>query len=63
MANFSKWSHENLVKFAEEANNKMIQQHEYNEHLQRQLKTLQEAAKKLLDVFLETRDIPKSEAP
>jgi len=58
MATFSTWTHENLVKFAEEANAKMIQQQEYNEHLQRQLKTLQEAATKLLSFALQTCDLP-----
>ena len=51
MADFKTWSHENLAKFAEEANTKMIQQQEYNEQLQRLLKDLQEAANKPYDPF------------
>ena len=43
MADFKTWTHESLVKFAEEANTKMIQQQEYNEQLQRKVKDLQEA--------------------
>ncbi len=51
MADFRTWTHENLVKFAEEANAKMIQQQEYNERLQRKVKDLQEAYEKPYDPF------------
>ena len=51
MADFKTWTHENLAKFSEEANTKMIQQQEYNEQLQRLLKDLQEAASKPYDPF------------
>ena len=51
MADFRLWTHQNLVKFAEEANAKMIKQQEYNEQLQRKLKDLQDAANKPYDPF------------
>jgi hypothetical protein len=57
MADFKTWTHENLVKFAEEANAKMIQQNEYNEKLQLQLKDSEAAYKKLFDVFMESHGI------
>lgn len=57
MADFKTWTHENLVKFAEEANAKMIQQNEYNEQLQRALKDSQAAYKKLFQVYTESHGI------
>lgn len=57
MADFKTWTHENLVKFAEEANAKMIQQNEYNKQLQRALKDSQAAYKKLFQVFMESHGI------
>ena len=38
MPNFKTWTQENLAQFAEEANNKMIEQNERIEQLQRDLK-------------------------
>lgn len=57
MADFKTWTHENLVKFAEEANAKMISQQEYNEKLQLQLKDSEAAYKKLFDVFMESHGL------
>jgi hypothetical protein len=51
MADFRTWTHENLVKFAEEANAKMIQQQEYNEQLQRSLKDSQTRYEKLSQIY------------
>ncbi len=51
MADFRTWTHENLVKFAEESLAKMNYQQEYNEQLQRKVKDLQEAAGKPYDPF------------
>lgn len=48
MANFSTWSHESLAKFAEEATAKMIEQQEYNEQLQRDLKDALNAYRSLM---------------
>ena len=58
MADFRTWTHENLVKFAEEANTKMIQQQEYNERLQRKVKDLREAYEKPYDPFNSAYDLP-----
>ena len=38
MSNFKTWTQENLAQFAQEANDKMIQQNERIEQLQRDLK-------------------------
>ena len=38
MSNFKTWSHENLANFAQQANEKMIQQNERIQELQRDLK-------------------------
>jgi len=38
MSNFRTWSQENLAKFAQQANDKMIQQNERIEQLQRDVK-------------------------
>ena len=45
---FSTWDHANLVKFAEQANNKMIQQNERIEQLQRDVKDALQAYRELL---------------
>lgn len=43
MSNFKTWTLENLAKFAQESNNKMIEQNERIEELQRDLKDAIEA--------------------
>ena len=48
MSNFKTWTHENLAKFAEEANDKMIQQNERIEQLQRDVKDAIEAYRALM---------------
>lgn len=48
MSNFKTWTQENLAAFAEEANVKMIEQHEYAEQLQRDLKDAIEAYRELI---------------
>jgi len=45
---FSTWNHENLVKFAEEATNKMVQQSDRIQQLQCDLKDAIEAYRALL---------------
>lgn len=47
MSNFKTWSHENLAKFAEEANAKMIEQNEHIQQLQCDLKDALEAYRML----------------
>ena len=48
MSNFKTWTQENLAQFAEEANNKMVQQNEKIEQLQRDLKDAIEAYRALM---------------
>lgn len=43
MSNFKTWTQENLAKFAEEANNKMVEQNERIEQLQCDVKDAIEA--------------------
>jgi hypothetical protein len=63
MANFKTWTHESLVKFAEQANVKMREQHEYNEQLQRLLKDAQAAGGTNFNFLPDMHDLPKSKAP
>jgi hypothetical protein len=63
MADFKTWTHESLVKFAEQANVKMREQHEYNEQLQRLLKDAQAASRTPLSVLPDMYDLPQSKAP
>ena len=48
MSNFKTWTQENLAQFAEEANNKMVQQDERIQQLQRDLKDAIEAYRALM---------------
>ena len=48
MSNFRTWSQENLAEFAQEANNKMIQQNDRIEQLQCDLKDAIAAYRKLM---------------
>ena len=48
MSNFKTWTHENLAQFAEEANNKMVEQNERIEQLQRDVKDAIEAYRALM---------------
>lgn len=48
MSNFRTWSQENLAEFAHQANDKMIQQNERIEQLQRDLKDAIEAYRALM---------------
>ena len=48
MATFSAWSHENLVKFASEAQLKILQQEQQIEHLRQDLKDALEACRALM---------------
>lgn len=48
MTNFKTWTPENLAQFAEEANEKMIEQNERIETLQRDVKDAIEAYRALL---------------
>jgi len=48
MSNFKTWTQENLAQFAEEANNKMVEQNERIEQLQRDLKDAIEAYRALM---------------
>ncbi len=48
MSNFKIWTQENLAQFAQEANDKMIQQNERIEQLQRDLKDAIEAYRALM---------------
>jgi hypothetical protein len=48
MSNFRTWSQENLAEFAHQANNKMIQQNERIEQLQRDVKDALQAYRELL---------------
>jgi hypothetical protein len=48
MSNFRTWTQENLAKFAKEANDKMVEQNERIEQLQRDLKDAIEAYRALM---------------
>lgn len=48
MSNFRTWSQENLAEFAQQANDKMIQQNERIEQLQRDVKDALQAYRDLL---------------
>ena len=48
MSNFKTWTQENLAQFAQDANEKMIQQNERIEQLQRDLKDAIEAYRTLM---------------
>lgn len=48
MSNFKTWTQENLAQFAQEANDKMIQQNERIEQLQRDVKDAIEAYRALM---------------
>ena len=48
MSNFKIWTQENLAQFAQDANEKMIQQNERIEQLQRDLKDAIEAYRALM---------------
>ena len=48
MSNFRTWSHENLAEFAQQANEKMIQQNDRIEQLQCDLKDAIAAYRKLM---------------
>jgi hypothetical protein len=48
MSNFKIWTQENLAQFAEEANNKMVQQDERIQQLQCDLKDAFEASRALM---------------
>jgi hypothetical protein len=48
MPDFKTWTHENLAQFAEEANNKMVEQNERIEQLQRDVKDAIEAYRALM---------------
>jgi hypothetical protein len=48
MSNFKTWTQENLAQFAEEANNKMVEQNERIEQLQRDVKDAIEANRVLM---------------
>jgi hypothetical protein len=48
MSNFKTWTQENLAQFAQDANEKMIQQNERIEQLQRDVKDAIEAYRALL---------------
>jgi hypothetical protein len=48
MSNFKTWTQENLAQFAQDANDKMIQQNERIEQLQRDVKDAIEAYRALI---------------
>jgi hypothetical protein len=48
MSNFRTWSQENLAEFAHQANEKMIQQNDQIEQLQRDVKDALQAYRELL---------------
>lgn len=48
MSNFKTWTQENLAQFAQEANDKMIEQNERIEQLQRDVKDAIEAYRELM---------------
>ena len=48
MSNFKTWTQENLAQFAEQANNKMVEQNERIEQLQCDLKDAIEAYRALM---------------
>ena len=48
MADFSSWEHDNLAKFASEAQLKLLQQEQEIEHLKQDLKDALEACRALM---------------
>lgn len=48
MADFSSWSHENLAKFATDAQLKLLQQERQIEHLKQDLKDALEACRQIM---------------
>ena len=48
MADFSSWSHENLAKFATDAQLKLLQQERQIEHLKQDLKDALEACREIM---------------
>jgi hypothetical protein len=48
MSNFKTWTQENLAQFAQEANDKMVEQNERIETLQRDVKDALQAYRELL---------------
>jgi len=50
MSNFTTWTQENLAKFAQEANDKMVEQNERIEQLQRDVKDAIEAYRELMQM-------------
>ena len=50
MSNFKTWSQENLAAFAQEANDKMVEQNERIEQLQRDVKDAIAAYRKLMQM-------------
>ena len=50
MSNFKTWTQENLAQFAQEANDKMVEQNERIEQLQRDVKDAIEAYRKLMQM-------------
>lgn len=48
MANFNQWSHENLAKFAQEAQLQILQQQQEINHLKQDLKDALEACRALM---------------
>jgi len=48
MSNFKTWTQENLAEFAQEANDKMVEQNERIEQLQRDVKDAIEAYRALM---------------
>ena len=48
MSDFKTWKHENLARFAQEANDKMIEQNERIEQLQRDVKDAIEAYRAIM---------------
>lgn len=48
MANFTTWTHENLVQFARDTTDKMVEQHEQIQQLQCDLKDAIEAYRALM---------------
>jgi hypothetical protein len=48
MSNFKTWTQENLAQFAQEANDKMVEQNERIEQLQRDVKDAIEAYRALM---------------
>ena len=50
MSNFKTWTQENLAQFAQEANDKMVEQNERIEQLQRDVKDAIAAYRKLMQM-------------